>query len=427
MTTTPAPIRVQSPAVPLCDLGRIQALMKAAEVDLICGKEDNALYYLSGHYSDSTLCHFYDDWACALVPANPQVPAALLIQEYDLAYQVTKPTWLPELRVYGSSWSSAGTLLSDIQAGRGIETELRKPLRAAYERTRATRQADLAEAVQAYVREHFGDRRIRIACDDMRYHAKLKEKLGDKVEVIDALPLLRRIRAVKTQAEIALLTKAAQINAKALQTAATAIHPGAPWGAMVQAYRQSLAISGAKPLGERGMLFNSGPDGSFVLDHDYVEQKTFTLGETVVMDAICEYRLYRADMARTAVIGAASAEQRRMFAAVGKALEEAESMMRAGTHTSAITQHAAQVMSACGFRPELTTLTMHPIGLQVFDYTESRHESEGWTLESDSVVNFEVFYRDSEYGGVHLEDSVLISATGARPLAPEPRDLLELH
>jgi Xaa-Pro aminopeptidase len=132
-------------------------------------------------------------------------------------------------------------------------------------------------------------------------------------------------------------------------------------------------------------------------------------------------------MARTAVIGAASAEQRRMFAAVRKALEEAESMMRAGTHTSAITQHAAQVMSACGFRPELTTLTMHPIGLQVFDYTESRHESEGWTLESDSVVNFEVFYRDSEYGGVHLEDSVLISAAGARPLAPEPRDLLELH
>lgn len=427
MTHDPSTIRVQSPAVPLCDLGRIQAFMKAAEVDLICGKEDSSLYYLSGHYSDSTLCHFYDDWACALVPADAQVPAALLIQEYDLAYQVTKPTWLPELRVYGSPWSSAGTLLSDILAGRGIETELRRPLRALYERTRGSCQPDLAHAVQTYVREHFGSRRLRIACDDLRYHATLKEKLGDRVEVIDARPLLRRIRAVKTPSEIALLTKAAQINAKALRAAGAAIHAGAPWGDMVQGYRQSLACSGAKPLGERGMLFNSGPDGSFVLDHDYVEQKTFVVGDTVVMDAICEYRLYRADMARTAVIGEASAAQRNMFAAVCKTLEEAESMMRTGTHTSAITAHAAQVMSACGFRPELTTLTMHPIGLQVFDYAEPSHESQGWTLESDSVVNFEVFYRDSAYGGVHLEDSVLIGPNGAKPLVAEPRDLLELR
>lgn len=426
MTHNPLAIHVQSPAAPLSDKDRIAAFMRAADVDLICGKEDSALYYLSGHYSDSTLCHFYDDWACALIPANPQVPAALLIQEYDLAYQVTKPTWLPELRVYGSPWSSAGTLLNDIQAGRGIETELRQPIRDLYERTRSSRQGDLSAAVRAYVREHFGARRIRIACDDMRYHAKLRESLGDQVEVIDALPLLRRIRAVKTKNEIALLTKAAQINAKALEAASAAIHIGSPWGDMVQAYRQSLAASGAKPLGERGMLFNSGPDGSFVLDHDYVEQKTFAAGDAVVMDAICEYRLYRADMARTAVLGTASAEQRRMFAAVRQTLEEAESMMRAGTHTSAITKRAAQVIEACGYRSELTTLTMHPIGLQVFDYTESRHESDGWTLESDSIVNFEVFYRDSEFGGVHLEDSVLISPSGATPLVHAPRELIEL-
>ncbi len=420
-------VQVQSPAVPLSDIHRIQALMRAAEVDLILGKEDSSLYYLSGHHSDSTLCHFYDDWACALVPMRPDVPAALVVQEYDLAYQATKPTWLPELRVYGSPWSSAGKLLADIQAGRGVETELRKPLRELYEKTRSRHHPELSQAVLGYVREHFGTARLRIACDDLRYHAKLKAIFGDQVDVIDAQPLLRRIRAVKTPAEIAVLTKAAGINARALDAAAAAIHAGAPWGAMVQGYRQSLAASGAKPLGERGMLFNRGPDGSFVLDHDYVEQKVFAPGDTVVMDAICEYRLYRADMARTAVVGSASGEQRRMFGAVRQALEDAESMMRAGVHTAKVAQRAADVMSSCGYSPERTTLTMHPIGLQVFDYVEPRHESQGWTLETDSVVNFEVFYRDSEYGGVHLEDSVLVSANGAAPLVPVDRDLRELR
>lgn len=421
-------VKVQSPALPLSDIGRIQTLMRDARVDLILGKEDSSLYYLSGHHSDSTLCHFYDDWACALVPMRSDVPAALVVQEYDLAYQATKPTWLPELRVYGSPWSSAGKLLADIQAGKGVETELRKPLRALYEATRSKHHPDLAQAVKGYVRDHFGSSvQLRIACDDLRYHARLKSVFGDQVEVVDAQPLLRRIRAVKTPAEIAVLTKAAEINARALDAAAAAIHAGAPWGAMVQGYRGSLAASGAKPLGERGMLFNSGPDGSFVLDHDYVEQKTFAAGDTVVMDAICEYRLYRADMARTAVVGSASAEQRKMFGAVRQALEEAESLMKAGVHTSKVAQRAADVMAAHGYSPERTTLTMHPIGLQVFDYAESSHEAEGWMLETDSVVNFEVFHRDSEYGGVHLEDSVLVSASGAAPLVRVDRGLRELR
>lgn len=418
---------VQSPSLPLSDPTRIREFMAEAGIDLICGKEDSSLYYLSGHHSDSTLCHFYDDWACALIPARADIAASLLIQEYDLAYQVTKPTWLPEVRVYGSPWSSAGTLLGDILAGRGIETELRKPLRELYERTRPKRSADLVQAIKSYVKENFGSRRIKVACDDLRFHAQLKEAMGDQVELVDAQPILRRIRAVKTANEITLLTKAAEINVKALRAAGAAIHPGAPWGDMVQAYRQSLALSGAKPLGERGMLFNSGPDGSFVLDHDYVEQKTFVQGDTVVMDAICEYRLYRADMARTAVIGSATKEQTRMYKAVKTTLEAAEAMMKAGAHTSSITALAASVIRDHGYRPELTTLTMHPIGLQVFDYSELKHESEGWTLEANSVVNFEVFYRDSEYGGVHLEDSVLIGTGGATALAPAPRELLELQ
>jgi len=418
---------VATPAQPLSDLARIRSFMRDQGVDLICGKESDALYYLSGHYSDSTLCHFYDDWACALIPAPADIAAALLIQEYDLAYQATKPTWLPELRVYGSPWSSAGTLLKDIQAGVGVETDLRQPIRDLLARTAADRTADLAGAIARYVRQHFGDRRIVIACDDLRYHDTLRAALDGKVDVVDARPLLRRIRAVKTENEIAVLTQAATINTAALDAAAGAVRADAPWSDMVQAYRNTLAAHGAKPLGERGMLFNSGPDGSFVLDHDYVERKRFARGDAVVMDAICEYRLYRADMARTATIGPASAAQRKMFKAVQTALEEGEAAMKAGFHTAKISDIAANVMRQHGFRPEATTLTLHPIGLDIFDYAEPAHAGAGWVLQEDSVVNFEVFYRDSEYGGAHLEDSVRIGRDGARALVPARRELLELE
>ena len=116
--------------------------------------------------------------------------------------------------------------------------------------------------------------------------------------------MLRKIRAVKTEAEIDVLRVAARINDRALQAAAAAIAPG---GARGTTWCSRIATcwprEGAKPLGERGMLFNSGPDGAFVLDHDFSEAQTFQAGETVVLDAICEYRLYHGDMARTAVVG----------------------------------------------------------------------------------------------------------------------------
>jgi len=426
MPTTSSRPPIASPVPPLSDLDRIRAFMRGQGVDLLLGKEDSALYYLSGHHSDSTLCHFYDDWACALVPAGADAPPALLIQEYDLAYQATRPTWLPELRVYGSPWSSAGTLLQDIEAGHGIETELRQPIRDLLARTADHRTDELTDAIRAYVEEHFGNRTITLACDDLRFHQTLRQALGERVRLVDARPLLRRIRAVKTPAELQLLTRTAQINAAALRSAARSVRAEAPWEDMVQAYRRTLAEHAAKPRGERGMLFNSGPDGSFVLDHDYVERKRFAPGDTVVMDAICEYRLYLGDMARTAVIGEASPSQKHLFKAVRTALEEGELAMKAGARTGAIADIAADAIRRHGLRPELTTLTLHPIGLDIFDYAEPGHIRDGWTLENDSVVNFEVFYRDSEYGGVHLEDSVLIGAAGARALVSEPRDLMEL-
>ena len=42
------------------------------------------------------------------------------------------------------------------------------------------------------------------------------------------------------------------------------------------------------------------------------------------------------------------------------------------------------------------------------------------------VVNSEVFYRDVELGGFHLEDTVVVTQNGCRTLANLPRELITL-
>lgn len=415
---------ISRPAPQLMDPQRARRVMGDFGVDLLCTSEDSGLTYVSGHASDSSLCHFYDEWACAVFPRDASIAGTLFVPDYDLAYQVTRPTCLPELRAYGSDWSSAASVMKEIHAGVGVETELRQPLRDLFARTRPTLQKTLGDSIKAYITEHFGSRPVSLACDDLRFGQHLREMLGEHVKIVDARPVLRRIRAVKTANEIACLQASASINDRALRAASRAIGAGRPWRDMVLAYRDVLAREGAKPLGERGMLFNGGPDGGFVLDHDYIDTKTFRQGETVLLDAICQYRLYHADMARTAVIGEPSPMQTRMHRAVAEALAAAEGVMRPGVHTKRIEETAAEVLRKQGFNPRLTTLVCHPIGLEIFDYPNTTEAWEGWVLEESSVINFEVFYRDATEGGMHLEDSVLVTQAGAKSLSGESRDLI---
>lgn len=426
ITASPAGTRpaVSHPAVPLVDPVRARAFLQAAGVDLLCVKGDEHLYYLSGYAADSSLCHFYDDWACVAYPASEAVPGTLFVPDYDLAYQVTKPTWLPQLRSYGSEWSSAGSLLKEIYAGVGVETDLRAPLRELFAKTRATLAPSLTAAVLAFVDEHYAGRALTIGCDDLRYGEVLARALDGRATIVDARPLLRKIRAVKTEAEIDLLRKAARINDRAMLAAAGAIRTEGPWADMVLAYRNVLAREGAKPLGERGMLFNSGPDGAFVLDHEYIEARRFAAGESVLLDCICQHRLYHADMARTAIVGEPTARQRQLHGAVIDALGAAEAVMRPGRHTDECAKVAAEILAKHGLNPRWTTLIVHPIGLEVFDYAEPQHVAGGWRLESGNVMNFEVFYRDPLEGGMHFEDTVVVRPDGLELFTQVGRDLL---
>src|SRR5258708_312885 len=86
------PLAAHRPAVQLVDEARARSMLREAGIDLVCVQSDEHVLYLSGHAPDSALCHFYDEWACVLYPAKSDLPGALVIPEYDLAYQVTRPT-----------------------------------------------------------------------------------------------------------------------------------------------------------------------------------------------------------------------------------------------------------------------------------------------------------------------------------------------
>ncbi|MEJ0070732.1 MAG: Xaa-Pro peptidase family protein [Pseudomonadota bacterium] len=413
-----------TPAERFVDVERCRRVMTEHGLDALIATDDANLYYLSGHAPDSVLAHFYDTWDAAILPCHGDAPPCLIVSEYDLAYCVTHPTWMPEVRAYGAEWSSAAGLLDRINRGIGVDTELRQPLRALYQKTLPTRMPSLIDAILRYIQDELPATALRIGFDDLRIGAAIQEKVGQRLSAVDGLPALRRTRLVKTPAEIALLRDAAAINDAALQAAAGAVVEGQPWYDMVRAYRGVLNERDAKPSGERGMLFGSGPDGSFVLDHRYVERKRFAAGDAVILDAICTYRMYHADIARTAVVGEPTPAQRRIYDAVRDTLASSEAQLRPGVHTGDVQKTAADILRKHGLEAGLATLVFHPIGLNVFDYASAKEAAEGWVVEASTAMNFEVFYRHPEHGGMHLEDTVLVTECGVEHFSSLPRDLI---
>jgi len=134
-----------SPSPMLVDLDRANDTMRRHGIDLLIGSRDSNLYYLSGHAPDSVLNHFFDTWSAALLPHNQDPPPCLITSEYDVAYLATHPTWMPEVRLFGSEWSSAAGLLKKISDGEGVHTELRPRLARIYQQSLSTREASLAK------------------------------------------------------------------------------------------------------------------------------------------------------------------------------------------------------------------------------------------------------------------------------------------
>lgn len=148
------------------------------------------------------------------------------------------------------------------------------------------------------------------------------------VSVTDAHPLVNQLRARKSEAELALLRKAAEITAdshRELMRRATEGRHEYDYQAIIE----GAFLRGGAERPSYGSVVGSGP---LSLQLHYMKnRRQFAPGEVVVVDAGAEYRGYAADVTRTIpVSGTFTAEQRAIYRLVRDAQAAAERNSKAG-------------------------------------------------------------------------------------------------
>jgi Xaa-Pro aminopeptidase len=138
---------------------------------------------------------------------------------------------------------------------------------------------------------------------------------------------------------------------------------------------------------------------------------------------------YCSDLTRTVSIGPPSSEARRLYAAVSDAQQAALAAIRPGVETTAVDTAARRVLEEHGLGEAFGHGTGHGLGIDVHEdprITKPRADIPSVPLAPGMVFTIEPGAYLPGFGGVRIEDDVLVTDGGCEVLTRVPRELLAL-
>jgi Xaa-Pro aminopeptidase len=233
------------------------------------------------------------------------------------------------------------------------------------------------------------------------------------IEWIKTSGLVEQVRRVKDATEIALLQKAIALAEEGYAYLLKVIKPGmterqAAWE--LEAY---LRTHGADGLGF-DTIIASGPNGAMA--HHEPGERALREGEPIIIDWGARLDGYRSDMTRTIVFGEPDAKFREIYDIVLRAEETAIRQIKAGMTGQAADALARDIIVASGYGEQFGHSLGHGVGLATHEGPRVSYLAVEEILPVGAVVTIEPGIYLPDWGGVRIEDMVVLEEGGARVL-----------
>lgn len=249
-----------------------------------------------------------------------------------------------------------------------------------------------------------------------------EDEPADGLELIPYSGLVEHLREVKDAEEIALMRKAAEISDFAYLRILNVIRPGIS--------ERDVAIEleyTMKKMGADGFAFDtivvSGSRSS--LPHGKPTDKLIEVGDFVTMDYGARYRGYCSDITRTVVVGKASDEQRKIYQTVLQAHTRALNAAAPGISGRELDAVARNTIADAGYGRYFGHGLGHGVGRLVHELPGAGQRSEA-EFVAGNVVTIEPGIYIPNWGGVRIEDTVLITEDGHRSFHHTSKELIIL-
>ena len=265
---------------------------------------------------------------------------------------------------------------------------------------------------------------LRLGFEDahvsVRQHARLRELVPERVELVGVDGIVESLRAVKDPEELERIRGAAAIADAALEQLIA--------GGLVGRTERQLALElehEMRSLGAERPGFDTivaaGAHGA--LPHATPREVEVARGQLVVFDWGAELDGYRSDCTRTIAAGAISDEANAVYELVLAAQIAGVNAIRAGVAARHADAAAREVIDAGGHGERFGHGLGHGVGLEIHERPRLSRRSED-ELRAGNVVTVEPgIYVPGEFG-VRIEDLVVVTAGGRDVYTSIGKDLI---
>ncbi len=330
----------------------------------------------------------------------------------------------PNLRYLTGFTGSNGNLLVTPEDAI-LFTDPRYQLQAAQETTarlkicKGALVVDVQTAIARLGLKRVGYEPARMTCD---LFESLKSRLPMRTSLVPVPGWIEELRMVKSPEELALIRRSVETNSRAFEAVVARARVGITESDLAAELEYRMRRLGAeKPsfetivaAGARSALVHAQPTGA-----------RLRAGDLVVVDMGAFQDGYASDMTRMLFAGRPGARVKRTYRAVLEAQLAAIDRVRAGVGAAQVDRAARQVLKRHGLDRAFVHSTGHGLGLEIHEpprlgLRDKSHLREGMAITIEPGVYLEGF------GGIRIEDTVVVTARGCEILTPTGKQLREI-
>lgn len=374
---------------------RFQDIAKREKLDALIASTPENVTYSSGYWALS-------QW----IRRGPQTYVILFPDDLE-GSQIVAASSLLDLLADQDIW------IRNIQRFGYFQTDQSKTLVTALDQRQAelynapaldTSLDALCKVIKENKLEH-----ARIGLDELGLYPGAWDKLQDrfpKLDLVRASDLFSEMRAIKTDDEVGRLCRAANVAETSIQAALKVAKKGVTETEMSRAFHHATVEADTLPVlccigfGLRSAMPNVQPSLARLNE-----------GEIIRFDVGGRYKHYRADIARTAVLGEASEKIRTYNHALLCGVRRGMEVIRPGLKAARLYQEMMEAVRRNGLPHYRRSHVGHGIGIDGYDLPHLTPDSTA-ILEEGMVMCIETPYYELGFGGLQVEDTVRVTADG---------------
>lgn len=245
---------------------------------------------------------------------------------------------------------------------------------------------------------------------------------GSSTEFVPADGVIEEMRKHKTPREIECARAACDITVRAFDRILQDIRPGVTEKELAANLSRYMVLEGADTM-PYGNILISGARTSLL--HGIPSDKAVAYGDFVLMDFGCQFHGYMSDMTRTVVVGRANEKQKEVYRLEQQMVAETEAVIKPGLPVKDAYEASTRAILNTEYLPYHYKGIGHGVGLFVHEHPFIGPASKE-VFEENTVLTIEPGIYIPGWGGVRIEDTLLVTADGVENLTPARKELIEL-